>query len=114
MITRSSSRVIPSTVSVASNVAHPALSRTVALRKSPKRTRARSVEQGPQQLADAVGALDHPVGLLRELRRALVGAHADPDRGAEAALLDELGEAAEGVEVGHVVADVHRRGEVGV
>src|SRR3954468_4583969 len=113
MTTRSSSRVIPSTVKVASNVAQPALSKTVALRKSPKRTR-RSVEEGPQQLADAVGALDHPVGLLRELRRALVGADADPDRGAEAALLDELGEAAEGVEVGHVVADVHRRGEVGV
>ena len=60
------------------------------MRKSAE-AHARSVEQRPEQFADAVGALDHPVRLLVELRRALVGAHADLDREAEPALLDELG-----------------------
>src|SRR5688572_5264571 len=98
---------MPSTASVASSVAQAALSRTVALRKSPKRTR-RSAEQGPEQLPDAVGALDHPVRLLRELRRALVRAHADLDRRAQPAFLHQLVETPERVQVGHVVADVHR------
>src|SRR5215207_5070024 len=68
--TPSSSRAMPITVTVASSVAAPALSRTVALRKSPNRTAARSGEQRLQELADAVGALDHRVGLVGELGRA--------------------------------------------
>src|SRR4051794_37617835 len=96
---------MPRMVVAASSVAAPALSSTVALRKSTKRT---SDEQRPQQLADARGTLDHDVGRLLELGRPLVRAHADADRHTQAAQLDELAEAAEGVEVGDVVAHVER------
>ena len=69
----------------------------------------RSVEQGLEQVAHAVGPVDHHVGLARQRRRALVRPHADAHRRAQAAALDQLGEAAEGVEVRGVVADVERR-----
>ena len=74
----------PMTVSAASSVAAPALSRTAALRKSPNRTAQSS--SAWSMSAHAVRAVDHHVGLLRERRRALVGADADPHRGAEAAV----------------------------
>src|SRR5918997_4743273 len=101
------------TVRAASSVADAALSSTVVLRKSTNRT-GRSDQQRAQQLAHAVGAVDHEVRLALELRRPLVGADADPDGGAEPSHLHELAEATEGVEVGDVIADVHARREVGV
>ncbi len=79
----SPSRARPMTVRAASSVAAPAFSRTVALRKSPKRTG--SVEQSLEQLADAVGPVDHHVGLARQRRRPLVRPHADPHGCAQAA-----------------------------
>src|SRR5215208_6637057 len=104
---------VPTSVSAASSVADPALSITVALRKSTKRTEA-SGDERPQELAHAVGPLDHHVGLALERRRPLVGADPDSQRVLQPPHLDELAEAAEGVEVRHVVADVHRGGQVRV
>ena len=49
------------------------------------------------------------VGLLGQLRRPLGGEDADADRGLQLALLAQLAQAAEGVEVGAVVAGVDRR-----
>src|ERR1700742_4622083 len=97
------------TVSAASSVAEAALSRTVALRKSPKR---KSVQERGQQDADAVGAVDHRVRLLLERRGTFVGAHAHAQGVVELAQLLQLGQPAERVEVGRIVADVDRRGEV--
>ena len=104
------SRESPITVSVASSVADAALSSTVALRKSPnpQRSRARRSTRTPS------GPSIMRVGLLLERRRRLVRAHADAQRIAQPAALLQLGQAAERVEVGDVVADVDRRGEVGV
>ena len=45
----------------------------------------RSEQERAQQAADAVGAVDHRVGLLLQRRRALVRAHADAQRVAEPA-----------------------------
>src|SRR4051794_41107964 len=103
---------MPMTVSAASSVAEAAESRTVALRKSPKRKG--SDQEGAQELSHAVRAVDHRVGLVLELGGRLVRAHADAHRVLEPPPLLQLREAAEGVEVGHVVADVDRRGEVSV
>src|SRR3954468_14328580 len=101
------------TVITASRVALPALSSTVALRKSGKRTRG-SGEERPEEVAHAVRAVHHDVRLLLEPRRALVRAHPHAQRVAEAAGLDQLAEGAEGVEVRRVIADVERGGEVEV
>src|SRR3954469_3657752 len=97
----------------ASSVAPPALSSTVALRKSTKRTRG-SDEQRPEEVADAVRALDHHVGLLLEARWALVGAHPDAQGVPQPAALHELPERAKGIEIRRVVAHVERVGEVEV
>src|SRR5215212_5933391 len=74
------------TVSAASSVAEPALSSTVALRKSTNRT-GRSDQQRAQQLAHAVRAVDHHVRFALELRRALFRAHPDLQRLAEGAAI---------------------------
>src|ERR671921_659222 len=71
-------------VTTARSVAPPALRSTVALRKSTKRTRG-SDEQRPEEVAHAVRAVDHDVGLLLEPRRPLVGGDADAQRVAEPA-----------------------------
>src|SRR4051794_21821423 len=105
---------MPITVIAASAVAAPALSSTVALRKSPNRTVGASVEQRSEEVAHAVGARDHRVGALLELGRALVGTHADLDRVRDPAGLAQLVEPGERVDVGHVVAHVERRGELAV
>ena len=65
-----------------------------------------------QELADAARAVDEQVGRRLELRRRLVGAHADADGRAELARRHELAQGGERVEVGAVVADVERGVEV--
>ena len=95
-----------------SAVAAPALSSTVVLRKSTKRTRVYSSASSSPRTP--LGAVDRQVGLARQLGRRFVGA----DRHAERALAaspdcDERAQAAEGVEVGGVVADVQRRASTG-
>src|SRR3954451_21613167 len=107
---------MPITVIAASAVAAPALSSTVALRKSPNRTVAggRSVQQRAQEVAHAVGALDHRVGALLELGRTLVGPHADLGGMSDAAGLAQLVETGERVDVRHVVAHVDRGGKLAV
>ena len=100
-------------MTAASSVAVPALRRTVALRKSPNRTGGQSSSAWSRPRTPSV-----PSTMMSASRasseRTLLGPHADPHGGPEAIALDELGEAAERVEVGGVVADVERDGEVAV
>src|SRR5271167_513990 len=63
-----------STVTAASAVAAPALSRTVVLRKSTNRTVQRRLEKRLEQFPHAARAVDRQIGLTRELRRRFVGA----------------------------------------
>src|SRR6185312_14797432 len=83
----------PATVSAASTVAAPALASTVVRRKSANRTPARPPSVGGQrrkQLGDAGGSVDHDVGLVGDLRRPLVRAHADPDGLGDLSLVGHL------------------------
>src|SRR3954470_7606355 len=105
----------PATVTAARTVAPAAEMNTVAFRKSVKRTVPSSpAEQRFEQRPDPVGALDGDVRVGGDGRGALVGDHADPDGVAELALVAQLGQGAEGVEVGGVVAGVDGGVDVGV
>src|SRR4051794_11964898 len=108
----------PATVTAARTVAPAAEMNTVAFRKSVKRTVSGSLsspsDQRFEERPDPVGALDGDVGVGGDGRGALVGDHADPDGVAELALVAQLGQGAEGVEVGGVVAGVDGGVDVGV
>ncbi len=98
------------TVTAASAVAAPALSRTVVLRKSTNRTCYR-LQQRLEQTAHAGRAVDHEIGLGRQLRGSFVGADRHADRGGQGSLADERAQAAKGIQVGRVVADIQRAGD---
>ena len=69
-----------STVTAASAVAAPALSRTVVLRKSTNRTVQRRLQQRLEQFPHAARAVDRQVGLARELGGRFVGADGHAQR----------------------------------
>src|SRR5271155_1018921 len=98
------------TVTAASAVAAPALSRTVVLRKSTKRTCL--LQQRLQQAAYAAGPIEDEIGLRRQLRGSFVGADRHTDRGSQDPFPDERAQPAEGIQVGAVVADIQRSGDV--
>src|ERR1700733_9845720 len=117
----------PATVTAASRVAQPALTRTVVRRKSAKRTppslsdpllrprpRASVGRQRREQLDHAVRSIDHEVGLGGDLGRSLIGANSDPDGAGDTALIGQPHKCMERVEVGDVVADVERDVDVRV
>ena len=108
---RSTCSARPITVSAASSVAEAALSSTVGFQEVAERissSRARSSPRTPSGPSTSVSASSSSSG------GRLVRAHADAHRVAEPAALLELGQPAEGVEVGDVVADVDGGGEVGL
>src|ERR1700739_1106393 len=97
------------TVIAASAEAAPALSSTVVLRKSTNRTRRPlALEQRLQQGPNPALAVDRDVGLLDELRRRLLRCDRHADGGPKLPPPRDLAQPAECVQVGHVVADVHR------
>src|SRR5277367_22732 len=97
-----------STVTAPSAVAAPALSRTVVLRKSTKRTG--QLQQRLEQTAHTAGAVEQEVGLRRQLRGSFVGADRRADRGGQGSFCDERAQSAERIQVGGVVADIQRGG----
>src|SRR5580704_1751956 len=93
------------TVTAASALAAAALISTVVRRKSENRTPAARVPesvrgQDREEFGDALGPVDHDVGLLGDLGRPLLGAHAHADRLRDPALLGERNQGVEGVQVG--------------
>src|SRR6185437_5818578 len=98
-----------STVTTASAVAAAALSSTVVLRKSTKRT---PLQERLEQPPHAPRPVHRQVRLGGELGRGLVRGHGDAESRLELPFLGEPAQGSERIEVGGVVPDVDGRGDV--